>query len=165
MLECKVRKANSGDIISITEIYNQGIEDKIATLESRLRTTHEMLYWLEDREEKYDVLVLEHEKTVVGWASINPFNSRCAYATVADISIYISRQMRGKGLGKLLLNELCTKATELGFHKLVLATFSENFLGKGLYKSVGFREVGTYEKHGRLDGKWIDITIMEKILI
>lgn len=73
--------------------------------------------------------------------------------------------MRGKGLGKLLLKSLIQTAKNEGFHKLVLSTFKTNEAGKRLYKSLGFREVGIYEKHGILDGKWIDITIMELILV
>ena len=160
-----VRIAQQNDIPFITKIYNEGIEDKIATLETRLRTEEEMLDWLNNRSEKHKVLVIEDESnTVHGWASLNVFNSRCCYSGVVDISIYISRIMRGKGLGKQLLRSLIQTAKDEGFHKLVLSTFNTNEAGKKLYKSLGFREVGTYEKHGVLDGKWVDITIMELIL-
>nr|WP_278308965.1 arsinothricin resistance N-acetyltransferase ArsN1 family A [Lutispora thermophila] len=153
--------AHQHDIPFITKIYNEGIEDRIATLESKLKTEEEMLDWLKDRSGRHKVLVIEDEKnTVHGWASLNVFNSRCCYSGVVDISIYISRKMRGKGLGKLLLRSLIQTAKDEGFHKLVLSTFKTNEAGQKLYKSLGFREVGTYEKHGILDGKWIDITIM-----
>jgi len=160
-----VRIAQPNDIPFITKIYNEGIGDRIATLETRLRTEEEMLEWLNDRSDKHKVLVIEDESNIVhGWASLNVFNSKCCYSGVVDISIYISRQMRGKGLGKLLLRSLIQTAKDEGFHKLVLSTFNTNEAGKKLYKSLGFREVGTYEKHGVLDGKWVDITIMELIL-
>ena len=160
-----VRIATPEDIPFITRIYNEGIEDRIATLETNLRTEEDMLEWLNNRSEKHKVLVIEDENnTVHGWASLNVFNSRCCYSGVVDISIYISRAMRGKGLGKLLLKSLIQTAKDEGFHKLVLSTFKTNEAGKRLYKSLEFREVGTYEKHGILDGKWIDITIMERML-
>lgn len=160
-----VRIAQQNDIPFITKIYNEGIEDKIATLETRLRTEEEMLDWLKDRSDRHKVLVIEDESnTVHGWASLNVFNSRCCYSGVVDISIYISRIMRGKGLGNQLLRSLIQTAKDEGFHKLVLSTFKTNEAGKKLYKSLGFREVGTYEKQGILDGKWIDITIMELLL-
>jgi len=162
----KTRLATLEDVPYITDIYNQGIEDRTATLETRLRTRDEMKEWLINRSEKHKVVVITNDTDdVFGWASLNIFNSRCCYSGVVDISIYIERKMRGKGLGKLLLNYLIEVAKEEGFDKLVLSTFDFNEAGKRLYISMGFREVGTYLKHGKLDGKWVNVTIMEKLLI
>jgi phosphinothricin acetyltransferase len=124
-----------------------------------------MIAWLEARDESHSVVVVEDESgTTVGWASINVFNSRCCYSGVADISIYIQRDMRGKGFVKKLLQYLIQTAKEKGFHKLVLSTFDYNEAGKKLYKSAGFREVGTYMEQGMLDGKFVNVTIMEKLI-
>ncbi len=159
------RSATKEDIQAITRIYNQGIEDRIATLETSLRKESDMLDWLTKRDETHKVLVIEDEdRTVWGWASLNPFNSRCCYNGVVDFSIYIERSMRGKGLGKKLLDVLVETAREQGFHKLVLSALSKNQAGKRLYETAGFREVGTYIQQGILDGKWVDVTIMEKLL-
>lgn len=164
-MEYRVREAKPLDISCITNIYNQGIEDRIATLETRLRDVSEMEEWFTSRGNRYKVIVIEDNKgRVIGWASINVFNSRCCYNGVGDISIYISRDMRGKGLGKILLNNLFDIAKQHDFHKLVLSTFEFNDIGKRLYKKLGFREVGTYENQGILDGKYVNITIMEKLL-
>ncbi|MBI6873282.1 arsinothricin resistance N-acetyltransferase ArsN1 family A [Clostridium aciditolerans] len=160
-----MREARIEDIVSITNIYNQGIEDRIATLETRLRDTEEMKEWLNTRGDRYKVIVIEDcEGTVRGWASINVFNSRCCYSGVGDLSIYVERNMRGKGLGKQILNYLIEVAKKQNFNKLVLSTFESNDIGKKLYKSAGFREVGTYMNQGILDGKFVNITIMEKLL-
>lgn len=160
-----IREADLNDIPYITKIYNEGIEDRIATLETRLRDEEEMKEWLLNRSDKHKVLVVEDERrNVYGWASINIFNSRCCYGGVVDLSIYINRSMRGKGLGKILLGSLIETAKEQGFHKIVLSTFKFNEAGQKLYKALGFREVGTYEKQGLLDGNWIDVTIMERLL-
>jgi L-amino acid N-acyltransferase YncA len=161
----QAREATINDIDAITKIYNQGIEDRIATLETRLRDCNEMVQWLNTREPRYKVLVIEdNDKLVCGWASINVFNSRCCYSGVGDISIYIGREHRGKGLGKILLQGLLNIAKEQEFHKLILSTFDFNKVGHKLYKSLGFREVGTYMEQGILDGKFVNITIMEKLL-
>ncbi|WP_346929683.1 arsinothricin resistance N-acetyltransferase ArsN1 family A [Clostridium sp.] len=160
-----VREASIGDIESIANIYNQGIEDRVATLETRLRTNGEMSDWLNNRESRYKVLVVSNKSgQIYGWASLNVFNSRCCYNGVADISIYISRDHRGNGIGKILLKGLIDLAKTENFNKLVLSTFSFNEVGKKLYRSLGFREVGTYIKQGILDDKFIDITIMEYLL-
>lgn len=164
-MDYKVRLAEPKDIPAITRIYNQGIEDRIATLETRLREDSEMQEWLSQRDDKHKVITIEnHKGELLGWASLNTFNSRCCYSGVVDISIYIERKTRGKGLGKILLNSLIEVAKEQGFHKLVLSTFKFNEAGQRLYTSVGFREVGTYIKQGILDGKWVDVTIMERLL-
>jgi phosphinothricin acetyltransferase len=161
-----LRLANLNDIPRITRIYNEGIEDRIATLETRLRTEEDMIAWLKGRDEKHSVVVVEDESEInVGWASINVFNSRCCYSGVADISIYIQRDKRGMGFGKKLLQYLIQTAKEKDFHKLVLSTFDYNEAGKNLYKSAGFREVGTYMEQGILDGKFVNVTIMEKLLV
>ena len=164
-MDYRVRDAKLLDIPYITNIYNEGIDDRIATLETSLRDNSEMENWLTSRGERYKVIVMEDtEGIVIGWASINIFNSRCCYSGVGDISIYINRNMRGRGLGKVLLNSLFDIARRQDFHKLVLSTFEFNDVGKRLYKKLGFREVGTYENQGILDGKFVNITIMEKLL-
>jgi L-amino acid N-acyltransferase YncA len=164
-MNASIRFACLDDIKDITNIYNQGIEDRMATLETRLRTPRDMENWLIERNERYRVIVVEQDGKTLGWASLNQFNPRECYSGVADFSIYIERQFRGKGLGKMLLLQLMETAREQGFHKLVLSTFIFNEQGLRLYKSLGFREVGTYVRQARLDDKWIDITIMEKLLL
>lgn len=164
-MDWNIRIAVSADIQRITEIYNQGIEDRFATFETRLRNTVEMEEWLLNREPRYSVLVIADEQDYVqGWASVNSYNSRCCYGGVGDLSIYIDREMRGKGLGKLLLGGLMDSAREQGFHKLILNAFDSNEAAKKLYLALGFRHVGTYEKQGVMDGSYVDVTIMEKLL-
>ncbi len=160
------RIATIDDIEEITKIFNQGIEDKVATLEAHTKSITEMTQWFTNRSERHKVIVIEDETGYIkGWASLNVFNMRECYQGVADLSIYIRREERGKGLGKTLLLALIAVATQVGFYKLVLSTFAFNYAGQKLYASVGFTKVGTYRKQGMLDGKWIDMTIMEKFLI
>lgn len=164
-MDYQLREAGLGDIAAITKIYNEGIEDRTATLETRLRSENEMKDWFLTRSERYRVVVITDAQGIVrGWASINVFNSRCCYDGVGDLSIYIERAFRGRGFGKPLLNYLLKTAAQRNFHKIVLSTFENNLAGKALYHSVGFREVGTYMKQGKLDGAFINITIMEKLL-
>jgi L-amino acid N-acyltransferase YncA len=113
---------------------------------------------------RYKVIVAEYKDQIVGWASLNQYNNRCAYDGVADLSVYISREFRGKGIGKQLFVELESIAREIGFHKMVLFTFPFNELGQGLYKKMGFREVGVFKNQGILDGKFVDVMAMEKLL-
>lgn len=154
------------DMQQITEIYNQGIEDRIATLEADTKSVEQMVALFKARSDKHKMIVaVGASDAIKGWASLNVFNARECYQGVADLSIYVCRDERGKGVGKLLLLALIETAKQVGFHKMVLSTMAHNYIGHKLYATVGFTKVGTYIKQGMLDGKWIDITIMERLLI
>src|SRR5947208_7733736 len=246
----RVRPATAADADAICRIYNPGIEDGVATLETELRTPEERRRWLANRSPRHPVVVAEPTEprfvgghgggetepgrtfvkpptegsgpadpwrqgggetvpgrtfvrpptegsgpadpwrqgggetgpgrtfvrpptegsgpaapvTVVGWGSLNVFNSREAYRFVADFSIYVERAWRGRGVGRAMLEALIELARTHGFHKLVLSAFPFNAGGEALYEKLGFRTVGVYREQGRLDGKWVDTIIMEKLL-
>jgi phosphinothricin acetyltransferase len=159
-----VRPAGSDDAAVICEIYNQGIEDRVATLETRLRTAQEQRAWLESRGSRHPVLVAERGARVVGWGSLNVFNPRAAYDHVTEFSIYVERSIRGGGIGARLLQSLIATARDIGYHKMVLAAFEWNTAGIAMYARAGFRRVGVYREQGLLDGRWVDTVIMEKLL-
>lgn len=164
MTAVAIRPAASTDAGAICAIYNQGIEDRIATLETELRTPEERRQWLAARGARHPVIVAEADGQLIGWGSLNPFNPRTAYDHVADFSVYVERGWRGKGVGRRLLERLVELAREIGYHKMVLSTFPFNESGVALYERLGFRRVGVYREQGRLDGAWVDTLIMEKIL-
>ena len=110
------------------------------------------------------MLVVERNDTVVAWASLNRFNRRPAYDSVADFSVYVERASRGQGIGRQLLDRLIERARALGFHKIVLAAMAFNEAGLALYTRAGFSRVGVYREQGQLDGRWVDVVIMEKLL-
>src|SRR5687768_13931625 len=162
--EVTIRPATAADVPEITRIYNEGIRDRLATLETEERTPEERLAWLEARDERHPVLVAEKEGAVAGWGSLNVFNPRPTYAHVADFSIDVGQDARGAGIGKALLAALIERARGLGYHKLVLAAFPHHEAGMRLYIRFGFREVGVYREQGLLDGRWVDVVIMERLL-
>src|SRR5262249_5818229 len=106
MPEIRIRLATQHDAGAICAIYNQGIEQRIATLEAELRSPDERRQWLAARDSRHPVIVAEQGGSVVGWASLNVFNPRAAYDHVADISVYVDRAWRGKRVGHLLLERL-----------------------------------------------------------
>ena len=147
----------------ISAIYNEGIADR-ATLETEHRTPEERRSWLAARDARHAVVVVESDGVVVGWASLNVFNARDAYRHVADISVYVARAARGKGAGTTLLERLVELGRDGGFHKLVLAGFPTNAASVALYRRLGFREVGIYREQGELNGRWVDVLLMERLL-
>jgi phosphinothricin acetyltransferase len=159
-----VRRASLADVAGITRIYNEGIADRIATFETEQRTQEERRAWLEARDERHPVLVAVDGGTVLGWVSLNVFNARHAYRFVAELSVYVAREARGRGVGSLLLSAVIEEARRLGFHKIVLAGFPFNERGVALYRKFGFREVGLYREQGVLEGRWVDTIVMELLL-
>ncbi len=161
----EIREATREDAAAIAHIYNQGIEDRSATLETHLRTPEERAEWLAARSPRHPVLVaVDGSGTIVGWGSLNSFNPRPAYDHVVDFSVYVAREQRGRGIGDALLGMLEVRARALGYHKMVLAAFPTNAPGMRLYERHGFQTVGIYHEQGMLDEQWVDVIIMEKIL-
>jgi phosphinothricin acetyltransferase len=163
-MDVHTRAAILDDAAAICTIYNQGIEDRVATLETEPRTLDERRAWLASRDPRHPVIVAEGDGRVIGWGSLNPFSPRASYRFVADFSIYVERACRGRGVGRELLTRLAELAREVGYHKLVLTMLSANAAGLALYESFGFRTVGVYREQGQLDGRWVDTVIMEKLL-
>ncbi len=162
--EVTLRPARAGDAEAVCLIYNQGIEDRVATLETELRTPEERREWMAARGPRHPVIVAESGGVLVGWGSLNLFNARPAYRHVADFSVYVERAWRGRGVGHRLLDRLIEIAREIGYHKMALSTFPTNTGGVRLYERLGFSRVGVYREQGMLDGLWVDTLIMEKLL-
>lgn len=161
MRDLTVRPAEPEDAEAIARIYNQGIVDRVATFETRPRTPEEVLGWLDG---KHPVVVVESEGAIVAFASTSSYRPRECYEGVAEFSVYVDRDRRGNGVGRAAMLGLIEAAERAGFWKLVSRIFPENEPSLRLMRSLGFREVGRYERHARLDGVWRDVVIVEKLL-
>lgn len=159
-----VRLARLVDAPAITTIYNQGIEERNATFETEPRTVEQIIAQLADKGERYPTVVVERDSQVVAWASAGLYRSRPCYAGIAEHSVYVERRARGTGVGRVALERLCDVYAALGFWKLVSRIFPENTASLALHKRVGFRVVGVYRRHGKIDGVWHDCVIVEKLL-
>lgn len=155
------RLAVPADAAAIAAIYNQGIEDRIATFETRPRATAEVENWIGS---PYPVVAAEAEGGIVAFASASLYRARECYAGIWEFSVYVARERRGRGFGGLALGFLQDEARRRGAWKLVSRVFPENRASLGLLARHGFREVGTYRRHGRLDGAWRDVVIVECLL-
>jgi phosphinothricin acetyltransferase len=158
------RLAGPGDAAAIAAIYNEGIADRVATFETEPRTAAQIAQQLADKGERFPTVVAERGGRVVAWAGAGAYRSRPAYAGVAEHSVYVARAARGTGAGRAALEALCRAYAERGFWKIVSRIFPENTASLALHERCGFRVVGVYRRHGRLDGEWRDCVIVEKLL-
>ena len=143
------------------QIYNEGIEDRLATFETEPRTAEDIASWLE---EDLPLVVVESDGEVVAWAVAHRYRERAAYAGVGEFSVYVARAERGRGLGRAAMQGLIDECERRGLWKLVSRVFPENEASLALCRSLGFREVGVYRRHAQLDGEWRDVVIVERLL-
>jgi phosphinothricin acetyltransferase len=158
-----IRPAARGDAAVIAGIYNQGIADRGATFETEPRIVADIEAKL-TAPDSLPTLVAQVDGVVVGWAELSRYRPRACYAGIAEFSIYLDRSVRGRGIGRQLLTALVGAARERGCWKLVSRIFPFNAASRALCRTCGFREVGIYEKHGCLDGEWLDVVIVERII-
>ena len=156
-----VRSATPDDAEAIATIYNQGIEDRVATFETHFRSVEDVQAWLDD---VHPVLVVEKDSEIIAFASSFAYSARECYAGIAECSVYVKRNMRHHGAGRIALEALIRAAEEAGFWKLVSRVFIDNNASRKLIGSLGFREVGIYEKHAKLDDEWRDVIIVERLI-
>lgn len=157
----RTRPATLADAPAIARIYNQGIEERVATFETRPRPAAEIQAWFGG---PHPVVVVEENGEVLAFATTSAYSPRECYAGVAEFSVYTAREARGRGAGRLAMEALIAASEKAGFWKLVSRVFVENAPSRRLLRSVGFREVGVHERHARLDGGWKDVVVVERLL-
>jgi L-amino acid N-acyltransferase YncA len=158
------RPAVEADADDIARIYNQGIAERIATFEIVPRSREQVVAQLREKGERFPTVVVERDGQVIAWASVGPYRDRPCYEGVGEHSVYVDRDYRSQGAGLVALDALADACAARGFWKLVSRIFPENVGSLRLHERAGFRVVGVYERHGKLDGEWRDCVIVEKLL-
>jgi phosphinothricin acetyltransferase len=160
-MSLSTRPATLEDCEAIARIYNAGIAERAYTFETRPRSREDIARWLGGR---YPVVVVEEAGAVVAFASTGAYSPRECYAGVADFSVYVAPEARGRGAGRTAVQALLAAAGAAGFHKLTSRVFATNATSRAMLAKLGFREVGLHERHARLDGVWHDIVVVERLL-
>jgi L-amino acid N-acyltransferase YncA len=161
-MELTTRAARAADAVAVARIYNEGIEDRVATFETDPRTAAHVEPLLAG--DVHPAVVVEQEGAVAGFAWTSTYRSRPCYNGVGEFSVYVAREARRGGAGRAVLRALIEECEHRGFWKLVSRVFPENAASRRLCAASGFREVGVYHRHGRLDGEWRDVVIVERLL-
>jgi L-amino acid N-acyltransferase YncA len=157
-----IRPARPEDTEAIARIHDQGIAERVATFETRARRPDELA---EAIAAGALLLVAEEGGEVVAWATVGAYDdAHHYYAGVGEATLYVDRGSRRAGVGAMLLDALAVEAERRGYHKLVGKIFSSNEPSLALVRSCGWREVGLHRRHGRLEGEWRDVVVVERLL-
>jgi L-amino acid N-acyltransferase YncA len=156
-----IRPAGPGDAERVAVVFNQGVEDRVATFETRPAGSEDAARWIEDDL----VVVAERNAELVGFAKASAYADRHRYYDgVREATLYVERGARRTGVGRQLLDALADAAAEAGAHKLVGKIFTSNEPSITMVGGLGWREVGVHQHHGTLDGEWKDVLVVEKLL-
>jgi phosphinothricin acetyltransferase len=157
-----VRPAREADAAAIATIFRQGIEDRVATFETNPPDEAAIAELVGAGG---PVLVAEESEAIAGWAKVSPYDPvHDYYAGVGEATIYVARDRRGAGVGAALLEALAHEAARAGYFKLVGKLFTTNSASIALFQGHGWRPVGVHHRHGRLDGEWKDVLVVEKLV-
>ncbi len=161
----RTRLAKMADADAIAEIYNREVTEGTATFDMVPRTAAEQAAWMRDHSGAYPCIVAipDGDGEVLGWACLSPYRTRPAYSTSVEDSVYVHRDHHGRGVGSLLLGDLVALADEHGFHAVFARIADAGAASVALHTKHGFELVGVEREVGRKFGRWLDVTLMQRL--
>jgi L-amino acid N-acyltransferase YncA len=161
----RTRLVERRDAEALRAIYNVEVLESMVTFDLRPRTLAEQLAWIDDHSGGHPAIVaVDETDTVGGFASLTPYRPRPAYSTSVEDSIYVHRDLRGKGVGRLLLGDLVELARDHGFHSVIGRIVGDHDASIALHAACGFEQVGREKEIGRKFNRWLDVVLMQKML-
>lgn len=161
--ELKIRSAEINDIPGITEIYNDAILNTTATCDTEIKSIENRIDWLKAHSSKYPVIVAIKNDQVVGWASMSRWSDRIAYDDTAEISVYIHKEFRDIGIGKILLEKIIEAGRSGGLHCVLSRITQGNEKSIYLHEKFGFTHVGVMKEVANKFGNILDVHMMQLI--
>ncbi len=159
-----VRLAHIADAEAIRAIYNQEVVESTVTFDIVPRSHDEQREWLNAHAGAHPAVVAVNDDEVIGFGSLSPYKDRPAYSTTVEDSVYVHRDRRGQGVGRLLLNELLSLATKHGFHAVIARIVGDHEASIALHQTCGFTLVGVEKQVGRKFGRWLDVVELQRLL-
>ena len=162
----QIRPATRADLPGILEIYNDAVLTTTATYDYEPRTLEHRTQWFEERQrDNYPMFVaVDNAGRVIGWSALNPFHARMGYRFTSENSVYVAADMRGKGVGKLLLAPLIEGAKARGLHAIIAVIDADNEASIRLHAAFGFEKVGHFKQTGFKFNRWLDVVYMERLV-
>ena len=153
-----IRSAIASDQQAIMEIYNDAVANTTATFDTEPRSLQKQVEWFNKHKKNHPVLVAEEDNKVIGWASLSPWSDRCAYDTTVEVSVYVDKNFRGKGIGSTLL-----EGKKLNNHTVLSRISEGNEISIHLHEKLGYRHIGVMKEVGFKFGKFLDVNMMQLI--
>jgi phosphinothricin acetyltransferase len=163
-MEPMIRAAAAADLPGIAAIYNDAILNSTATFDVEPWDDEQCRRWLREHGHPYAVIVAVGGDPVLGWASLSPFRAKAAYQYTAENSVYVRDDLRGNGIGGLLLARLLEVAAENGFRTVIARIAGDNPVSVRLHERYGFRTVGVEREVGHKFGRWLDVVVMQMMV-
>lgn len=160
-----IRLAEEKDLPEILVIYNDIIVHTTAVYDYKPHTAAMRKQWWDTKKEQgFPVFVAEEAGRVAGFSSIGPFRAWAAYKYSVENSVYVASDMRGKGIGKLLIPPLIEAATQLNMHTILAGIDASNQSSIRLHEGFGFKEVANFQQVGYKFGRWLDLKFLQLVL-
>jgi phosphinothricin acetyltransferase len=156
-----LRTARQSDLPDILEIYNHAVANTTATFDIEPRSMEAQQAWFLEHVPPHPAVVWEEDGRVLGWASLSPYASRCAYRFAVEASVYVAADARRSGIGEALLREVIRLGADHGLHTVVGLVTEENAASRALSEKVGFRRVGTLEEVGHKFDRWLNVIVYQ----
>jgi phosphinothricin acetyltransferase len=159
-----IRPAAVADLPAINDIFNHYVRTSPAIYQIEPWTAEERAAWFADHDVRHPVLVAEQDDTIVGWGSLSRYSARCGYRFTVEDSLYVHPDARGRGLGRVLLNELLALGWSRGCHSVIAMIDSEQDASLSLHRNAGFRLVAHLKEVGYKFDRWRDCVFMQRLL-
>lgn len=156
-----IRPATENDQQAILDIYNEAVLNSNATFDTEPRTYDNQLIWFRRHKQNHPVLIAEENQQVIGWASLSPWSDRCAYETTVEVSIYIHKDFRSKGIGMNLLKTITLEGKKTGNHTIISRITQGNDVSIHLHEKLGYRHIGVMQEVGFKFGKFQNVHMMQ----
>ena len=159
-----IRPACESDLPSINAIYNYFVVHSTCTYQITPEPDAARLDWFRGRAEAHPVTVAECDGEVVGWASLNRYHPREAYARTVENSVYVRHDQHRRGIGRTLLADIIGRARELGHHTILAGISAEQTASIALHASLGFQKAGHLRELGWKQGQWLDVVFLQLLI-
>jgi phosphinothricin acetyltransferase len=164
MITPRIRLATEADLEAINAIYNHYVAHSTCTYQLAPESAEARKAWFQKHDAAHPVTVAEVDGKVAGWASLNVFNPREAYARTVENSVYIHHQHHRRGLGRAMLADLIARARALEHHTMIAGVSAEQTASLRLHAAFGFVEIGRLREVGFKHGQWLDVVSMQLML-
>jgi L-amino acid N-acyltransferase YncA len=159
----KIRPATDSDQQAILDIYNEAVQNTTATFDTEPRSFASQIEWFRRHKKNHPVLVAEENNRVIGWSSLSPWSDRCAYDTTVEVSVYVHRDFRGRGVGFQLLEKVTQEGKKLNNHTVISRISQGNEISIHLHEKLGYHHIGVMKEVGFKFGKFLDVHMMQLI--